>query len=208
MFRNKETPRVNKKKRQKAINSLQVSFNKYNCKIIRNINIETLDPFGFSAENEQQIPKYKMERYGNSLHLKTKNWTIRNLLLFKKNEELDSLIVKESERIIRSQRYISSVIIKPIPIANCADSVDVSIRVLDTWSGIPTGAFSSAKANLDLTERNFFGLGHELELNYIKSFNNSTTNNFGYDAKYTIPNFKKNVGFGYAIYLVLKITLF
>ena len=51
MFRNKETPRVNKKKRQKAINSLQVSFNKYNCKIIRNINIETLDPFGFSAEN-------------------------------------------------------------------------------------------------------------------------------------------------------------
>ena len=190
MFRKKETIRVSKKKKQKTITSLQVSFNKYNCKIIRNINIETLDPFGFSIENDQQIPKYKMERFGNSLHIKTKNWTIRNLLLFKKNEELDSLIVKESERIIRSQRYISSVIIKPIPIANCTDSVDVSIRVLDTWSGIPTGAFSSAKANLDLTERNFFGLGHELELNYIKSFNNSTTNNFGYDAKYTIPNFK------------------
>jgi hypothetical protein len=112
MFRRKETATISKKKRQKAITSLQVSFEKYNCKIIRNINIETLDPFGFSAENDKQAPKYKMERFGNWLHLKTKNWTIRNLLLFKKNEELDSLLVKESERIIRSQRYISSVIIK------------------------------------------------------------------------------------------------
>jgi len=192
MFRGKETATISKKKRQKTITLLQVSFEKYNCKIIRNITIETLDPFGFSAENDKQAPKYKMERFGNWLHLKTKNWTIRNLLLFKKNEELDSLLVKESERIIRSQRYISSVIIKPIPIANCTDSVDVSIRVLDTWSGIPTGAFSSAKANLDVTERNFFGLGHELELNYLKSFNNSTVNNFGYDSKYTIPNFKNS----------------
>ena len=190
MFRSRESAKVGKKKRQKTITPLQASFEKYNCKIIRTIFIETLDPFGFSAENDQQAPKYKIERFGNWLHLKTKNWTIRNLLLFKKNEELDSLIIKESERIIRSQRYLRSVIIKPIAIANCTDSVDVSVRVLDTWSGIPTGAFSSAKANLDLTERNFFGLGHELELNYIKSFNNSTLNTYGYESKYTVPNFK------------------
>lgn len=190
MFRNSNITNLNKNKRLKTSSPLQIHFEKYNCKIIRNITIETLDPFGFSVENDKQIPKYKTERFGNSLHIKTKNWTIRNLLLFKQNQELDSLIIKESERLIRAQRFIRSVVIKPIPIANCADSVDVSVRVLDTWSGIPTGAFSSDKANLDLSERNFFGLGHELELNYIKSFNNSTTNNSGYDAKYIIPNFK------------------
>lgn len=190
MFRNSNFTSLNKNKKLKTSIPLQIQFEKYNCKIIRNITIETLDPFGFSVENDKQVPKYKTERFGNSLHIKTKNWTIRNLLLFKQNQELDSLIIRESERLIRGQRFIRSVVIKPIPIANCADSVDVSVRVLDTWSGIPTGAFSSAKANLDLTEHNFFGLGHELELNYIKSFNNSTTNNSGYDAKYIIPNFK------------------
>lgn len=188
MFRKKETKRISKKKSPKYINSLQKSFDKNSCKVIRKITIETLDPFGFSAENDKQVPIHKMERFGNLLHIKTKNWTIKNLLLFNENEQLDSLIVKESERLIRSQRYVRSVIIKPIPILNCADSVDVSVRVLDTWSGIPTGAYSSAKANLELTERNFFGLGHELDLNYIKGFNNSTTNNFGYESKYTINN--------------------
>lgn len=190
MFRNRETFLVAKKPKRTGITPIQKSFNKYSCRIIRKINIETLDPFGFSVENEKEHPEKRIERMGNFLHLKTKNWTIRNLLLFKKNEPLDSLLVKESERLIRSQRYVRSVLIKPIPIENCKDSIDISVRVVDTWSLVPTGAFSSAKANLDLIQRNFFGLGHEVEVNYIKSFNNSTVNTFAYDSKYSINNIK------------------
>jgi hypothetical protein len=190
MFRKTETVTISKKTKKKGITPLQKSFDKYSCKIIRTISIETLDPFGYSVEDEKAQPKNHIERIGNFMHLKSKNWTIRNLLLFKKNEELDSMVIKESERLIRSQRYVRSVIIKPIPIDNCKDSIDIYIRVLDTWSSIPTGAFSNSKANLDLMERNFFGLGHEFDLNYIKSFNNSTYNTYGYDTKYTIPNFK------------------
>lgn len=190
MFRNRETFLVAKKPKHTGITPIQKSFNKYSCRIIRKINIETLDPFGFSVENDKQHPEKRIERMGNFLHLKTKNWTIRNLLLFKKNDPLDSLLVKESERLIRSQRYVRSVLIKPIPIENCKDSIDVSVRVLDTWSLVPTGAFSSAKANLDLIQRNFFGLGHEVEVNYIKSFNNSTVNTFAYESKYSINNIK------------------
>lgn len=186
MFRKKENVAVVKKKK-KSVNPIKKSFDLYQCKIIRNINIETLDPFGYSAENTTDQPSNKLERFGNALHVKSKKWTIRNLLLFKKNDDLDSLKVKESERLIRNQRYIRSVIIKPVPIANCKDSIDVYVRVLDTWSLIPTGAFSNSKANLELTERNIFGLGHEMDLNYIRSF---TNNNFAYESKYTIPNFK------------------
>ncbi len=190
MFKNRKTFLVAKKPKHTGISPIQKSFNKYSCRIIRKINIETLDPFGYSVENEKEQPEKRIERMGNFLHIKSKKWTIRNLLLFKKNDELDSLIVKESERLIRSQRYVRSVVIRPIPIENCKDSVDISIRVLDTWSLVPTGAFSSAKANLDLIQRNFLGLGHEVELNYIKSFNNSTYNTFAYDSKYTINNIK------------------
>jgi len=190
MFRSRSSFLVAKKPKHNGLSPIQKSFNKYNCRIIRKINIETLDPFGYSAENSKEQPNKRIERMGNFLHIKTKNWTIRNLLLFKKNDYLDSLLVKESERLIRSQRYVRSVVIKPIPIENCKDSVDISIRVLDTWSLVPTGAFSSTKSNLDLIQHNFLGLGHEVELNYIKSFNNSTINTFAYDSKYTITNVK------------------
>ena len=191
MFKDVEEEIVTTKKRKtKGITLAQKSFNKYNCFIIRKINIETLDPFGFSFENEEEKPEKWIEKSGNLLHTKSKNWTIRNLLLFKKNEQLDSLLVNESERLIRSQRYVRSVNIKLVPIENRVDSVDVSVRVLDTWSLVPTGAFSSDKSNLDLTDHNFFGLGHDYELNYIKSFNNITNNTFAYDTRYTIPNFK------------------
>ncbi|MEI7508698.1 MAG: hypothetical protein WCJ62_04460 [Flavobacterium sp.] len=190
MFRNRETFLVAKKPKRTGITPIQKSFNKYSCRIIRKITIETLDPFGYSVENDKEHPEKRIERMGNFLHLKTKNWTIRNLLLFKKNDPLDSLIVKESERLIRSQRYVRSVLIKPVPIENCTDSIDISVRVLDTWSLVPTGAFSSTKANLDLIQRNFFGLGHEIEVNYIKSFDNSTVNTFAYESKYSINNIK------------------
>lgn len=190
MFRSRESFLAAKKPKQKNMATVQKSFDKYSCRIIRKITIETLDPFGFSAENDKETPDKKIERLGNFLHIKTKNWTIRNLLLFKKYDALDSVVVKESERLIRSQRYVRSVIIKPVPIENCTDSIDVSVRVLDTWSSIPTGAFSSSKANLDLTERNIFGLGHEFNFNYLKSFTDNTYNSYGYDSKYTLPNFK------------------
>jgi len=166
---------------------LQKSFDKHEGKIIRNINIETLDPFGYSAENEKDIPNKGFEKFGNSVHLKSKNWTIRNLLLFKKNEPLDSLVVKESERLIRRQRYTRSVVIKPVSIGNSKDSIDISIRVLDSWTLVPTGAISSSKGNLELTERNFLGLGHSFENNFTKRFSDD---NKAYNGKYTIGNIK------------------
>ena len=106
IFRKIDNPQRQKNKLQKAIKLKQLSNTKYNCKWIRKITIETLDPFGYSSENEKLAPTSKLENIGNSLHLKTKIATIRNLLLFKVNEELDSIKVKDSERIIRSQPYL------------------------------------------------------------------------------------------------------
>ena len=190
LFRNKEAVIISDKKKKAKTSPVIKMYDLYENKIIRNITIQTLDPFGYSAENDKELPTRKLERFGNAIHLKSKIWPINNLLLFKKNDLLDSLVIKESERLIRNQRYVRSVVIKPIPIENSTDSIDISVRVLDTWSMIPTGAFSSSKANLEITERNFFGLGHEVDLNYIKSFNNTTYNTYAYESKYTVNNFK------------------
>ncbi|TBX68792.1 hypothetical protein EZL74_08350 [Flavobacterium silvisoli] len=180
----KTTPSANTTRKRYFIKK---SFDRNEGKIIRNINIETLDPFGYSVDNYKDTPEKGFEKFGNDLHIKTKNWTIRNLLLFKKNEPLDSLLAKESERLIRKQRYVRSVIIKPVEIPKCKDSVDISIRVLDSWSLIPTGAISNSQGSFELTERNFFGLGHEFENDINRRFE---TGQNAYKAKYTISNIK------------------
>ncbi|WP_309613366.1 hypothetical protein [Flavobacterium sp.] len=186
LFKSKRSETKSQKGARKRF-LIKKTFDRNEGKIIREIIIETLDPFGYAVDNYKDQPEKGFEKFGNGLHLKTKNWTIRNLLLFKKNEPLDSLIAKESERLIRKQRYVRSVIIKPVEIPNSKDSVDISVRVLDSWSLIPSGSISGSRGNFDLTERNFFGLGHEIENNFTKRFDDGKK---AYDVRYTINNIK------------------
>ena len=169
------------KKKEKVVSKYQEG------KIIRNITIETLDPFGYSVTNEKKVPKRSMEKFGNSIHIRTKEVTIRNIMLFKKHDKLDSKLLLESERLIRSQRYIREVTIVPIDIANSKDSIDIKIRVLDSWTLIPTGSLSSSESSAKLTERNILGFGHLISGNIKNRFD---TNERAVYAQYSINNIK------------------
>ncbi|MFA5556357.1 MAG: hypothetical protein WCY06_02840 [Flavobacteriaceae bacterium] len=164
-----------------------ILYKEFEGKIIRNINITTLDPFGFSVSDTLRKPENWGERAGNSLHIKSMNSTIRNLLLFKKNQPLDSLIAQESERLIRSQRYVRRVLVEPIRISETSDSVDINIRVLDSWSLVPTGSISSSRMNFEISERNFLGLGHTFRNDFQQRFDDSEN---AYGARYIIPNIR------------------
>jgi hypothetical protein len=48
-------------------------------------------------------------------------------------------------------------------VSSGADSVDIFIRELDKWSIIPKGAISASSYTVDLTDKNFIGLGHEFQ---------------------------------------------
>lgn len=149
---------------------IDYDFEKFQGKIIRNINIETYDPFGFSIQDSTRVPTKQIEKLGNRLHLKTKQFTVRSLLLFKRNQPLDSIKLKESERLLRTQRYIRRVSVKPINLSENNDSVDIEIKVLDSWSWYPTGSLSTSSARLNLTTRNFGGLGHYFNNQYRTRF--------------------------------------
>ncbi|WP_235841621.1 hypothetical protein [Confluentibacter sediminis] len=165
------------------------SYKPYQGKPIRNIYIETLDPFGFSVEDTTKGPKNWMDRFGNAVHIKSKNFAIRNLLLFKQNTPLDTLLLYESQRLIRSQNFVRSVKIEAEKSNQTSDSVDIKVRVLDSWSIIPKASISTSKTNILLNERNFFGLGHEFKNGIEKSFNNKNT---GYQLEYIIPTIKNS----------------
>src|SRR5690606_6706980 len=87
------------KKKEKKV-TVKKEFHDFEGKIIRNINIVTLDPFDYSEVDTTVQPKNFISKAGNSLHIKSKKLTIKNLLLYRKNKPLDSLLIKESERLI------------------------------------------------------------------------------------------------------------
>jgi len=177
---------TNKRKQvEKKSAEMRVTYKAHTGKIVRKVVIETLDPFGYSVTDTAQTPGNWLQRTGNSIHLKTKEMTIRNLLLFRRGQPLDSLLVLDSERLIRSQRYIRRVNIRPVSVETSRDSVDLYIRVLDSWSLIPSGSASGSGTSVKLLEKNFLGLGHQFENDFDKRFNTGETS---YLARYTVPN--------------------
>jgi hypothetical protein len=162
-------------------------YNAYEGKIIRQIYISTLDPFGHSVTDTAVVAQNTLSNAGNTMHFKTLHVTISNLLLIHKNDPFDSLLVKESERLIRSQNYVHEVSFKVVSAGNKSDSIDIYIRELDKWSFIPGVAVSTSNIHIVIRENNFFGTGHEFKndfrRNYIDGINTFNTN-------YFIPNIR------------------
>lgn len=154
-------------------------------KTIRNIKIITLNPFGYSVIDSKKEPKNWLERTGNNFHIKSSKLAIRNYLLFRKNQSLDSLSVMESERILREQNFIRRVHIEVDTLTATADSVDVKIRVLDSWSTFLIPSLSGDGYRVQLKERNFVGLGHTFNNKVMHRTEDGKTI---YSGNYLIPN--------------------
>ena len=165
----------------------QKVYSNFEGKVIRKINIETLDPFGYSIADTLLSPKNIFLRAGNEWHLKTKNITIRNLLLLNKNQRFDSLLVKESERLVRSQDFVRDVSFSARPTSEMSDSVDINIRVLDNWSLIPNFSTSPSSNIMNLTEQNFIGSGHEVRVGYTKDMTGGPNS---FSTNYYVPNIR------------------
>lgn len=179
-----------KKGKKKVYRKLiQKSYSTFEGKIIRNINIETLDPFGYSIDDTIFRSPNFLAKAGNGLHTKSQRITIRNLLLIHQNQVFDSLLVKESERLVRSQRYTSDVSFFVKAAAKGSDSVDIFIRELDSWSIIPKGSASASKSTINLADKNFLGLGHELQGDFTRNYSEGINS---FHTNYSIPNIKNS----------------
>ncbi|KIC61821.1 BamA/TamA family outer membrane protein [Chryseobacterium taiwanense] len=137
----------------------------HNGKYIRNIQIETIDPFGYGSQNKKE--KYKWYDWvTNHLHANTKNSVVNNYLLFQKGEEYNAQKIYESERLLRTMPFINRVNISVSDSTSTKDSIDIIVKVLDSWSLKPRISYSGSKIGLGVTEENVFGLGHEFDFLY------------------------------------------
>lgn len=165
------------------------SYKAFEGKIIRHINIETLDPFGYSVADTSLSPHNFFLKAGNVAHIKSQQIAIQNLLLFRKNQPFDSLLVKESERLIRIKKYVHEVSFVVTATSENSDSVDILIRESDKWSIIPKVAASNPGISVNLTDKNIAGLGHESSNSLALD---NSKNEYAYNINYLIPNIKNS----------------
>jgi hypothetical protein len=107
-------------------------------------------------------------RLANRLHKTTRADVIRQQLLFHPGDRFTSQVLEESERILRANRYLDSVSIRP---ARAHDgAVDVDIETSDVWTLMPRLSLSRSggknKAALGIKEQNLLGSGTAIELMY------------------------------------------
>jgi len=150
----------------KTANVAQKSFN---GKVIRNIEIETIDPFGYKITDKNADPKW-YDRLAERIHIDSKKLTISNYLLFKKGETYNAQKLYESERVLRNMKFVNRVNISVVDSTSSRDSIDIAVKILDSWSLKPRLRFSGTKIGAGLNEENLLGLGHEVNFLYTNAF--------------------------------------
>ncbi len=161
---------------------------KFSGKIVRTIEVVVLDVFGGSIENPEDTTRGWLEDIGNSLHINSKKWLIKNMLIFSKGDVITVYKINESERIIRQFPYNYDVRIIPKLIHNIVDSIDIIVYVQDIWSINGGGAinFGDKSASLYFDDMNFLGFGNQFNIG-IK-IDRKFINDWDWDGKYVINN--------------------
>ncbi|HMU76724.1 MAG: hypothetical protein K1X73_03215 [Bacteroidia bacterium] len=162
----------------------EINFSEFQCLPIGNINITVFDPFGYSLQDSVVKHQPSLINAGNFLHNKTSSSQIKKLMIIETGDEFDSLLVSESERLIRTQPYIRDAII--IPHKNeLNQTIDLEVRVLDNWSILIGGGMSETNTKISITEKNFAGLGHTFENSYRWYYNKNADI---IESSYEVPN--------------------
>lgn len=166
--------------------SVDEVYKPFEGKIINEIKIIVLPPFAYDIENPDTISHANwLEKIGNSTHMNTRQWVLRNNLLFDEGDPLNPYVMAETSAFLRSLDYINDVYIQIESIGD--NEVDVTVVVKDNFSlGFYIRGGSSSKADVELFDRNFLGLGNNVSIRGI--VNTKHDRKFGYGAGYKYPN--------------------
>lgn len=100
----------------------------------------------------------------NRLHPRTRSWVIQHSLLFHSGEPFSAYRIEESERILRSQRFLYDAEIRPVSYED--NRVDLEVLTRDVWTlklGLSVNrAGGENSTGVELQDSNFLGTGKEV----------------------------------------------
>jgi hypothetical protein len=135
--------------------------------VIGNVVLERRNIFDLSDPKENKW----LYRWANRLHVVTRDRVIRNQVLFEPGEAYSARLLEETERIVRSNRFIYDASVEPVSYENGV--VDVKVTSQDVWSLTPDVSFSRSggenRTALGIEETNLLGRGQLLRFKWIDS---------------------------------------
>ena len=143
------------------------------------------DPAALAAFEQRQLPVGQIDivvdpifdtnnpdednwlfRLVNDLHVDTDHKVIADDLLFQSGEPFSAYRLAESERLLRTRRYLREASIKPV--GECAEQVDLEVRVKDVWTLVPDVGFSRSggdnSSRFGFKDSNFLGTGRAVSI--------------------------------------------
>lgn len=119
---------------------------------------------------------YRLFRWANRLHVQTRPGVIERQLLFQTGDPVSVRLIDETERILRSNRYLHDVQIRPLAVHDGV--VDIEVLTRDTWSldpGISASRQGGANTGgIQLREYNLLGTGIALGVGHSKGVDRSS----------------------------------
>jgi hypothetical protein len=159
----------------------------YTGRPIRKITIKQLDVFGPTIDDTSRIARSWIEKTGNKVHFPTREYLIRNSLIFKEGNLIDPIVLADNERLLRSLPYIEDARIIVKSSGGLTDSTDILVIVKDVWAT----AFNFEVDNVysgrfEVWNRNLFGYGQELQSNL--PWNSHKSPKIGTENSYIVNN--------------------
>jgi hypothetical protein len=121
-------------------------FTPYEGMVIRKIYIRQLDILGESVYDTTRKGN-QLERFlSKKLHTNTRENIIRkSFLMFSEGDDIQAQVLKDNERLLRSNRTIVDARIIVVPRTDVTWMADVIVLIQDSWSLNFFGGFSSFK---------------------------------------------------------------
>jgi len=118
-------------------------------------------------------------RAANRLHYKTREATIRGQLLFASGDAFRAQPLEETERILRTRRYLNDAWVVPVAYDEATNTVDVAVTVRDVWTlnpGLSLGrAGGRNHTKVQLEDANLLGAGSHVSLSRAKDVDRTST---------------------------------
>ncbi len=155
-------------------------------KRIKSIRVVRLDAFGPSFEDTARVSSRTTVRWMNVINSKTNKETIHKNIFIKEGEQLNTEDVLDNERIIRQLPYIKDARIVANVCADNPNEVELIVMTKDVFSYRVVPELGGVeKGSLALTNKNSWGLGHEIMGKFIWDIGQD---HYGFEGAYNVNN--------------------
>lgn len=142
---------------------------------IRAINVTVDNVFDPSNPDEDK----KLYRWANRVHILTRESVVETVLLFSVGDIFRGRLLDESARTLRARGFLSDASCEPRAYDPVTNTVEVHVRVRDSWSLAPDLDLSRSggenEFEIGLSDGNLFGTGKELTISYSDDVDRTET---------------------------------